>query len=175
MNGNDVVVPEIGDFAVVKMRGSIGKLIKLGQWLNGGFSEYQHAFVYVGDGLIVEADPGGARIVALSRYDRHDMLWSTGRFEMTGVQRTTIYKMAEGFAKPPAVPYSFLDYLAIAAHTLHLPGGSWLRRYVATSRHMICSQLVDACYDFAGVHLFQDDRWPGYVTPADLAHLIGGI
>ena len=37
---------------------------------------------------------------------------------------------------------------------------------------MICSQLVDYCYLMAGVHLFNDGRWPGYVTPEDLANVI---
>jgi hypothetical protein len=37
---------------------------------------------------------------------------------------------------------------------------------------MICSQLVDQCYQDAGVHLFADGRWPGDVTPADLYRLI---
>jgi hypothetical protein len=37
---------------------------------------------------------------------------------------------------------------------------------------MICSQLVDFCYAKAGVRLFADNRWEGYVTPADLAGLL---
>ncbi len=45
--------------------------------------------------------------------------------------------------------------------------------YVASSKHMICSQLVDFVYMQSGIHLFNDGRWPGYVTPADLASLLG--
>ncbi len=33
---------------------------------------------------------------------------------------------------------------------------------------MICSQLVDQSYQDAGVHLFSDGRWSGYVTPGAL-------
>ena len=37
---------------------------------------------------------------------------------------------------------------------------------------MICSQLVDQCYLEAGIHLYDDGRDPGDVTPADLAELV---
>jgi hypothetical protein len=48
----------------------------------------------------------------------------------------------------------------------------WLKSYVANSRHMICSQLVDQVYFAAGVHLFDDGRIDGDVTPADLVNLL---
>jgi hypothetical protein len=37
---------------------------------------------------------------------------------------------------------------------------------------MICSQLVDEAYLRAGVHLFDDGRDPGDVTPGDLLYVI---
>ena len=69
------------------------------------------------------------------------------------------------------VPYSFADYAALAAHRLHIPAPG-LREFIGSSKSMICSQLVDQCYVDAGVHLFRDSRWPGFVTPAALAGLI---
>ncbi|MGW9433129.1 hypothetical protein ACWHA1_35035 [Streptomyces decoyicus] len=87
---------------------------------------------------------------------------------LTEQQRTDICAAATRYV---GVPYSFLDYLAIATHRFHLPVPG-LRRYVASTRHMICSQLVDRCYLDAGVHLFADGRWPGYVTPMALHHLL---
>jgi len=47
----------------------------------------------------------------------------------------------------------------------------WLLDYVAGTGHIICSQLVDQCYLDAGVHLFDDGRFVGDVTPGDLAHV----
>ena len=71
------------------------------------------------------------------------------------------------------VGYSAADYFAIAAYRFKVgilvPG---LKAYVGSSKHMICSQLVDQCYQYAGVQLFDDKRWPGYVTPGDLADLL---
>lgn len=174
MVGEKFVTPQIGDFAVVKMHNTGGKLIEFGQYLNGGFSDYQHAIIYIGNGQIVEAEPGGAVISQLSRYDRNDILWSTGRFSLTDAQRNAIVLNARSFVQTKT-PYSAADYFAIASHTMHLPGSSLLKNYVESSKHMICSQLVDKCYEMANFHLFQDGRWPGYVTPADLAHLIGGV
>ncbi|MFD0528968.1 hypothetical protein ACFQ1I_21760 [Kitasatospora arboriphila] len=88
---------------------------------------------------------------------------------MTDGQRAAVVAAARGYI---GVPYSAADYFALGAHRLRLPVGPLIKGYVASSRHMICSQLVDQCYLDAGVHLFSDGRWPGYVTPADLAKLL---
>lgn len=162
--------PASGDFGLCRITGGVGLLIRTGQWLaGGGFTDLEHAFVYVGDGRIVEAEPGGARLADVAEYADRPIRWSTDRIPLRDEQRTRIVAAARGYV---GVPYSFADYAAIAAHRFHLPGGPALRHYVATSEHMICSQLVDQAYLDADVHLFSDGRWPGYVRPADLYGLI---
>ncbi|PYC86618.1 hypothetical protein C7C46_05650 [Streptomyces tateyamensis] len=152
------------------MDGDTGRLIRIGQWLNGdGFADYEHAFLLVGDGEVIEAEPGGARQASLTEYTGRLIRWSTGRFELTNDQRAAVIAAARGYLK---VPYSFLDYAALAAHRFRLPGSTLLRGYVADTRHQICSQLVDQCYQDAGIKLFDDGRWTGYVTPADLGRLL---
>jgi hypothetical protein len=159
--------PQPGDFGLVKMYGDAGRLIRIGQWLNGdGFGDYEHAFVLVEGGSVVEAEPGGARIAPVSEYS--EVLWSTGHVALTGEQRAAVIKAAMGYV---GTPYSAADYFALAAHRLHLPLPG-LKTYVANSGHMICSQLADQCYQDAGVQLFKDGRWPGYVTPGALADLL---
>jgi hypothetical protein len=126
---------------------------------------------------IVQTNPGGAKVVHITSYhaDRADVLWSTGAIELTDAERQAICVAAEGYARRNT-PYSSLDYLALAAHRLQLlhlmPPLPWLRDYIADNGHMICSQLVDQCFQDAGVQLFNDKRWAGYVTPADLGNLI---
>ncbi|MCX4748117.1 hypothetical protein OG455_21815 [Kitasatospora sp. NBC_01287] len=163
-------LPRPGDFAVVHMGGDIGRLIRVGQWLNGdGFADYEHAFVLVGDGEVIEAEPGGAQRAPLAEYDGRPIRWSSGIVPLTNDQRVEIVAAARRYLR---VPYSFFDYAALAAHRFKVPGNALLKGYVADTRHQICSQLVDQCYQDAGVHLFEDGRWPGYVTPADLGRLI---
>jgi hypothetical protein len=161
--------PLPGDFAVVHMSGEAGRLIRIGQWLDGsGYADYEHAFVCLGDEQIVEAEPGGARQSALSEYAGSDPAWSTDRIALTDEQRGLVVAAARRYI---GVPYSFLDYGSLALARLHLRP-AFVKRYVADTRHMICSQLVDQCYQDAGVHLFTDGRIPGDVTPGDLYQLI---
>lgn len=160
-----------GDFAVTKMAGPLGPFIRLGEALNGeGFRDYEHAFMYVGGDtdLILEAEPGGARLVPF-HYEPRTCLWSSGIPSLAiAVPTGRIQTVA---ARYKGVPYSFLDYAALVAHRLDVPVPG-LRRYIGTTRHMICSQLVDQFRLDLGSHLFDDGRWPGYVTPASLANLI---
>lgn len=159
-----------GDTVLVQIEGAVGRAIEFGQWLNGdGFTVFEHAAMYLGGGMVVEAEPGGAREVPLSEYDGRAQFWSTGHMALTGQQRGAVVAAALKYAAA-RVPYSFLDYDALAVHRLRIPVPG-LRRYIADTGHMICSQLVDQCYADAGVHLFKDGRWPGYVTPGDLLNL----
>lgn len=163
------VQPLPGDFAVTSIVGPVGFLISLGERLNGSrFGHWDHAFIYVGDGQLVEAEPGGARLAGLDEYAGRPVAWSTGHIQLTDEQRQAIVAAAKGYV---GVGYSAADYFAIAAHRFHLPV-PWLRSYVASSKHLICSALVDKCFQAADVQLFADGRWNGYVTPADLAALI---
>jgi hypothetical protein len=160
--------PQPGDIGLTQISGTAGRLIRLGQWLNGnGFADYQHAFLVLPDDRLLEAEPGGARIRPLSSYDDRSVLYVCPP-EYPPAMRKDVCAAAERYV---GVPYSFLDYAAIAVHRIHLPVPG-LRRYVAATGHMICSQLVDRCYQDAGVHLFDDGRWSGYVTPGALHGLL---
>jgi cell wall-associated NlpC family hydrolase len=163
------VTPQPGDFGLCRISGPVGVLIRVGQWLAGsGFADYEHAFTYTGDGMIVEAAPGGALETSLAEYADRPIAWSTGHIALTDQQRQAIVAAARGYI---GVGYSFADYLSLALARFHLRL-PFVKRYVASTGHMICSQLVDQCYQDAGVHLFADDRWPGDVVPADLGGLI---
>jgi hypothetical protein len=156
-------MPQPGDFGLVSIKGGVGFLIRVGQFFNGdGFRDYEHAFVYVGDGKIVEAEPGGALISDLAEYDGRPIIWSTGYVPLTDEQRNLIVQSA---LAQEGTPYSFLDYLAIALYRLGIKHPGVAKR-VESSNHLICSQLVALDYENAGVKLTE---YPPYlVTPGKL-------
>lgn len=161
------MAPLPGDFALVSIKGGVGFLIRVGQWLNGdGFRNYEHAFIYLGDGKIVEAEPGGALISDLAEYDGRPIMWSTGLVPVQDWQRTDIVADALKFE---GVPYSFLDYLAIALYRLGIkhPG---IAKRVEDSKHYICSQLVAQVYADNNIPL--TDLPPYLVTPGKLTNYL---
>jgi hypothetical protein len=160
-------VSKPGRIGLTHIHGQIGKLVEFGQYLNGdGFTAWEHAFLDLGDGTLIQAEPGreGAQIRPLDIYLDSDVYWCDN------IYRTLTYDQAiriAAFGKQMrGIKYSFLDYDALAMHRLHVPVPG-LRSYIASSHHMICSQLCDYAYDLSGVRLF-DNRWAGYVTPGDL-------
>lgn len=157
-----------GDWFCVDSSSLTGRLIRIGEWLNGdGFHDYEHSALVtaVHPLTIVEARGSGAAEVPY-HYEGYTIIWSTGLVEPP--DRDAVVAAARRFI---GTPYSFLDYLALAMHRLHIPAPG-LRSYIASTGHMICSQLVDQCELEGGMHLFTDGRWPGYVTPAALADLL---
>lgn len=159
-----VTEPGPGDIGITSISGPVGRLISLGEWcLGDGFGTWDHAFVYLGQSQIVEAEPGGARIAELTEYSDRAVLW----LRCPDQYRTGVALAA---AHLEGTPYSAADYFAIAAHRFHLPIPG-LRDYVAASGHLICSALADRAAQLGGWQLFDDGRWSGYVVPADLAKL----
>ena len=176
-----------GDFCCLPASDEDGRLSRVGKRLNGSaFTEYKRAEIYVGDpaqktlmrgqvipklrmsyGWTLSAHPSGARLKELgcSPEQLPGALWSSGAISLTDAQRNDIVAVA---MQCQSVKYSALDYLALAAHRLGMKDPA-LRRYIASGKHMQPARLVDHCYDEAGIHLFDDKRWNGYVTPADLA------
>lgn len=158
-----------GTIGLTQISGDVGKLIRVGQWLNGnGFADYQHAFLAIAgpglpDGSILEAEPGGARIGNVSEYS--DIYWCENIAAKYGKRLNDVVAAA---VKYKGTPYSFLDYLAIAQRRLHLPTLGF-RSYVASTKHLICSQLCARAYLDAGIPLYKE--WTGYVTPLDLYNL----
>lgn len=152
-----------GDFAVVATRSRIGWLIRLVTR-----SRYNHAWLYLGGGRIVEAEGNGAVISPLADYDGLPVLWSN--LTLTEAERAAIVAKARGVV---GVPYSWIDDACIALTALlgvHVPG--WVRRRLASPEHLMCSQLVDVCYQAAGIDLVPSKPLPGDVSPGDLADVI---
>lgn len=179
--------PRPGDFCLVTVAPwYVNWGIRIGEALYGdGFTEqvrradgsityvgFSHAFVVIGPDQVIEAEPGGARLAALAPY-RDNCLggkFVSSSWDLTDGQRDLICANAYRHLKRP---YSELDYFALAAKRLHIPVPG-LRTYIADSGHEICSQQVDDIYLESDLHMFDDGRWPGYVTPMGLFAALAG-
>lgn len=157
--------PRPGTIGLAKIGGALGAAIRTGQGMAGDLSMWTHAFVVVDEERVIEAQPGGARYASLNHYlQPGQAVFLVGWYDITDAQILLLQAKAELLI---GTPYSFLDYLALAANALHIPA-YLTRRRVTTSGHMICSQLADYLLGFVGIPLFDDGRLPQDVTPGDL-------
>lgn len=165
--------PLPGDFGVVRTAGPL--LDRLASWAIrfGTDSPVNHAFVYIGEGRIVEA----VRRVKVDFADQYDdIIWSTGRLPTpltpTPDQRNAIVQAALAMVDDR---YNVLDLLAIALAQKRLgrrvDGDEWWVKRLSANGREICSQVVDKAYDQAGIHLFSG-RLEGLVSPGDLYNLL---
>ena len=151
--------PQLGDYGCVKTNGVIGFLIQLGT-----ITQYNHAFVYVGDGKIIEATPRHGVIISLvAKYE--NIAWNQHE-EKTYEQRQAILKEA---LRHLGNKYSFLDYFAIILRMLRFQAPSWLGNRLTQSSSVICSELVARVYRANGFTI-DGDKPDFYCTPSDLVY-----
>ncbi|MEU0952805.1 hypothetical protein ABZ353_10745 [Streptomyces niveus] len=158
--------PRPGDIGLTKIGGLAGAFVNVGQWFVGDFAPVQHALVYVGNGMVVQAMPSGAEMIPLEKASPV-VMWSTDLIDLTPVDRLYISENAIDLV---GTPYSFLDYLSIALERLGVHS-KLIRERVMSSGHLICSQLCVLAYERAGIDLFPG-QFPGDQTPGDLYHLL---
>jgi cell wall-associated NlpC family hydrolase len=177
-----VAEPLPGDYLVTKTGGPW--LDRLAAWLirwgtarriNGGWVDapINHAAVYVGDGVIVEA-VGKVRYGTIDEYP--DATWSTGRLPAephpSPSQRKLIADAAHDMI---GRPYGWLDILAIglaqkrAGHIV--TARTWWAKRLNSGRTLICSEIVEKAYMAAGITLVPGSL-PGLVSPEDLDALL---
>jgi hypothetical protein len=172
---NDFSQLQAGDLMFTTIRGIGGKLIALGEKLNDKSvtweiaKKVQHVGMVSTDDSgvchpkIVEAMPGGAiEVTPDAAYLGPEFIWIRPAYRWHQGQNAGVAAW-----EYIHTPYSWLDYAAITAHHLHIPAPH-LDDYIKTSKHMICSQLVDQALKDAGFHVFTDKRLSQDVTPAAL-------
>jgi uncharacterized protein YycO len=157
------MIPMPGDFGVVRTHGWAARWIRIGT-----DSPVNHAVVYIGRGLVIEARPKGAGYAPLEQYAR--ARWSSGvpALALTAAQRAAIPSAA---AKLVGTPYSWLDIAALSLATFGLRW-RWVNERIERTDRLICSQLADRLRQAVGNHLFTDGRISCEVTPGDLLGLI---
>ncbi len=183
---------ESGDVGLTWITGWTGFWVSIGQWLagDGGLWPWSriraakklirivsgkkaklprgfptHAFTFLPEGMIFEAQPGGAVISPASRYADKPVL--VAKLPLTDEQRIRVEPVCISLL---GTPYSFADYVYLGLWRLGIRP-AWLREAVRRSGHMICSQSVDKVEELIDFHLFTDQRLNQDVTPGDLFEL----
>lgn len=160
-----MMTPQAGDFAVIRSHGAAGAAIRFATR-----SHYNHAVLFLGNGMLIEARPAGAGIRPWTDYDGEDVLLSTGvaALELSTAQRAAA---AQAAARLVGTPYSWTTIVSIGLLQYGIRPAA-LRRHVTNDPDLICSTLVDKIRLQVGSHLFDDGRVAQDVTPGDLAGLI---
>lgn len=174
-------IPTPGSFFLTTIDGWTGRWVSAAQAFVRGGNEFTHAGLILDHDEFLEAEPGGAQInpiKKLASYTLHHRvllcdapmrMWAKNNDALMiseGVKRHELVTKAR-YMKD--IPYSFLDYGALAMTEFKVPGWQLVRDRVESSEHLICSALVDRAFMWADIHLFNDGRLPGDVTPGDLA------
>lgn len=170
MSTSDLRPGDIG-FARHVSPKSADLLILAGQTLLGQPGYPHHAFVVTSAPplRIVQAMPRGAEEIEIgAEHWGADYVYLRPDYDRQG-QSFSHQGDAVAYAARQyiGVPYSFADYAAIAGVHFGIENGL-VRRYVTSSKHMICSQLADQALCDAGFHVFDDGRLPQDVTPSAL-------
>lgn len=164
--------PQPGDLGCVSIKGDVGWLIRLGQFLClvnwrpwtwrqlWKRARSEHVFVYVGNGQIVEAEPRGARLWNLSEYADRPIVWVRCPDQYRAAVATAAMALLE-------TPYGWEDYVALAAHRFGIP---ILRRVALSTSSMICSTLGVVAARRGGWQLLTPTP-AGYVRPDEVAAL----
>jgi len=148
--------PRIGDYGVVSSNGFFAKLIKLGT-----VSRWNHAFIYIGNGQIVEANPTGVTVSPVANYPR--IAWNMHE-ELSDDQRAKIVDHAKSAV---GRPYNFGIIVMLAFRAVGVKiFPHVLINYLARHEGYICSELVAECYAEAGFPICQE---ADLCNPGDLA------
>jgi uncharacterized protein YycO len=152
-------IPRLGDIGIVKTGGYVGAIIRIETE-----SRFNHAFIYVGNGKIVEATPKGIIISDVSKYP--DIIWNE-REVLTQEQREGIAKDALALV---GKPYSFITIAIIQIRILGLKNfsNSALMKKLSQKEGYLCSEMCAEIYVNRGKEIYGNK--PDYlVVPGDIA------
>ena len=152
--------PKPGTIFVVSTTGWAARAIQIFT-----LSRVNHTGIYAGNGLVYEATPDrGFVLSAASNYPNAIWLHTYPLTDAQGLLVVACCKRLIGRR------YNFVDIVALGLNNWGIHP-AWVRKRLADTSRLICSQAVDYAYQLAGIHLFSDGRTPGAVSPGDIAEL----
>jgi hypothetical protein len=153
--------PQAGCYGVSHGAGLVGELIR-----HATESWAGHAFLYIGNGLIIEAAPPATRISPVGAHP--DAVWNSEE-PLTGAQRTAICNRAHALL---GTPYDYPAYIGFALEVLKLGTAAELDPVFTHDHWRVCSADVADEYRFGGIEVTRGLKYPNLVSPADLYNRI---
>jgi hypothetical protein len=136
----DKVLP--GCYGVSRGGGITGELIR-----HATESWAGHAFVYIGDGQIIEAVPSAVRVAPAASHP--EAVWNA-RYPLTDAQRMRICARARALV---GCSYDYPSYVGFALKVLKVRDGAELDPVFKADHWLVSSALVADCYAYAGIRL----------------------
>jgi hypothetical protein len=136
----DMVLP--GCYGVSRGQAITGDLIRHATGPRPG-----HAFIYIGNGRIVEVAPPAVRIAPAASHQ--DAVWNA-QCSLTAAQRQRICVRAHALV---GRPYEYPAYTGFALKVLKPRDGAELDPVFKADHWQVCSALVADCYAYAGIRL----------------------
>jgi hypothetical protein len=190
----DPIDPEVfyppASMFLTRIPGRTGWWVGTAQALLGMPSEWTHTGIVGPQGTTFEAAPGGDALQGRP----HIVCDAPVHMALAGIwtdmevrdeyERNLREAVVFAARELLGTPYSFLDYVALALYHLAPKARitALVRKRVEDSKHLICSAFVDRVMDRAGIHLYDDGRLSGDVTPSDLNawfddhnHIVGRV
>ncbi len=166
-------VPQPGNYGVSHGSGMVGELIR-----HATESWAGHAFVYIGNGMIIEAAPPATRLAPAASHP--DAIWNLHE-PLTQAQRTAIVARAHEpltqaqrtaiVARAHALlgtTYDYGAYIGLALEILGIKSGKQLDPVFRRDTWRDCSADIADEYGFAGIDLRAGLQYPNLITPANL-------
>lgn len=153
--------PQPGNYGVSHGTGLAGELIR-----HATESWAGHAFVYVGQGMIVEGTAPCTRLAPAASHP--DAIWNL-REDLTQAQRDAIVARARALVGDT---YDWPAYVGFALEVLGLRSGKQLADVYKHDHWRVCSADVADCYAAARIDLTDGLDYPNLISPADLYNRI---
>jgi len=155
--------PRPGDLGIVRTNGFAARLIQLGT-----LSRWNHVFIYIGNGLIVEATPSGVRLGYVTQYT--NIVWN--KHQIWYNEEESREAIVKGAFKALAKPYNWVNILTIFFRIIGLKvlANTKLMKKLAEKDGYICSELAEELYVNTGNALVT--KLAGVTTPGDLIEAV---
>lgn len=150
-------MPGLGQIGLVRSEGFSPWLIR-----TTTHSAYNHTITYIGNNEVISCETSGVKVLPISHFP--NAVWS--HFPLDIGEILDILNFSHAQLNKPYDKLMFV-WCGVARILRVRNTPQWILRRLASKRAWICSQICDASYQAAGIHLFKDHRAQGAVVPGD--------